>query len=59
MSSNIERAANTAAAISTPSWLVSLAANALPIVQLCAGLVAIVAGVFAIVVHWRKLKSKT
>ncbi len=53
-----ERAADTAAAISVPAWVVSLAAEALPIVQLIAGIIAIIAGGFAIAVHWRKLRDK-
>jgi hypothetical protein len=52
------RTADTAAALSIPAWVVSLAAEALPIVQVMSGIIAIVAGVFAIVVHWRKLREK-
>lgn len=58
MNNGITRAADGAAAVSIPAWLVSLAADAVPIVQVMAGLVAIVAGVFAIVVHLRNLRSK-
>ena len=55
---SIEKAADTAAAVSFPAWVVSLAAEALPIVQLIAGIIAIVAGAFAIAVHIRKLREK-
>jgi hypothetical protein len=55
---NNSRIADAAAAVSIPSWLISLAAEALPVVQVCAGLFAIVASVFAIVVHWKKLRGK-
>lgn len=58
MSTGISKAADTAAAVSIPAWVVSLAAEALPIVQLIAGITAIVAGVFAIVVHWKRLRAK-
>jgi hypothetical protein len=57
MSLPISRAADTAAAVSIPAWVVSLAAEALPIVQLVAGVLAIVASVFAIVVHRKKLRE--
>lgn len=43
-----------AAAISLPSWIVSLAADTLPLVQWIAGFVAIVVGVLAIWRHFRK-----
>lgn len=56
--SNPLRAADTAAALSIPAWVVSLAAEALPIVQFMSGIIAIVAGVFAIIVHVRKLREK-
>lgn len=52
-----ERAADTAAALSVPAWVVSLAAEALPIVQLIAGVLAIAASVFAIIVHVKKLRG--
>lgn len=52
---SVERAADTAAALSVPAWIVSLAAQALPVVQVIAGVLAIVASVFAIIVHVRKL----
>lgn len=42
-----------------PAWLISLAAETLPLIQWAAGFVAIVAGLFAIIVHWRKLRSRT
>jgi hypothetical protein len=58
MSPTVLRAADTAAAVSIPAWVVSLAAEALPIVQLIAGVLAIVASIFAIVVHRRKLREK-
>jgi hypothetical protein len=58
MSANVQRAADTAAAFSIPAWVVSLAADALPLIQVVAGLLAIVASVFAIFVHRRKLKEK-
>jgi Mn2+/Fe2+ NRAMP family transporter len=55
---NTQRAADAAATISIPSWLISIAADALPLVQVVAGLLAIVASVFAIFVHRRKLREK-
>lgn len=58
MSTSVQKAADTAAAVSVPAWLVSLAAEALPVVQLIAGVIAIVAGGFAIAVHWKKLKER-
>ncbi len=58
MNAPVEKAADAAAAVSIPAWVVSLAADALPIVQVLAGLVAIIAGVFAIAVHLRKLRAR-
>jgi hypothetical protein len=55
---SVSRAADTAAAVYIPAWVVSLAAEALPIVQLMAGVLAIVASVFAIVVHVKKLRGE-
>jgi len=57
MSNDVVRAADTAAAISLPVWLVSFLADAWPIVQFTGGILAIVASVFAIVVHIRKLRE--
>ncbi len=56
MSQNVQRAADAAAAVSIPAWLVSLAAQTLPLIQWLAGAVAIVAGIFAIAVHVRRLR---
>lgn len=53
---SLQRTADAAAAISVPAWLASWAVNALPIVQVVAGLVAIIAGLFAIAVHVQKLR---
>lgn len=50
-----ERAADAAALTSIPAWLVSVAVDALPVIQALAGLVAIIAGLFAIAVHLRRL----
>jgi hypothetical protein len=55
---NTQRAADAAATISIPSWLISIAADALPLVQVVAGLLAIAASVFAIFVHLKKLREK-
>jgi hypothetical protein len=55
---NIHRAADAAATISIPSWVISVAADALPLVQLAAGLLAIAASCFAIIVHLKKLREK-
>lgn len=52
-----QRVADAAAAVSFPAWLISLAADTLPLIQWLAGAVAITAGVFAIVVHRRQLKK--
>jgi intracellular septation protein A len=50
--------ATTAASVSLPSWIVSVAANSLPVVQWVAGVVAIVAGVLTIMIHVRKLSRR-
>lgn len=50
-----QRMADAAAATSTMGWLASVAADTLPIIQAVAGLVAIVAGGFAIAYHWKRL----
>jgi hypothetical protein len=55
---SIERAADTAAAVSLPAWLVSWAVATLPIIQWLAGFIAIVAGGFAIYVHIKKIREK-
>jgi hypothetical protein len=55
---NTQRAADAAATISIPSWLISIAADALPLIQVVAGLLAIAASVFAIFVHRKKLREK-
>jgi hypothetical protein len=47
--------ADAAAATSTMGWLASVAADTLPIIQAVAGLVAIVAGGFAIAYHWKRM----
>jgi len=49
------RAADAAAATSTLGWLASWATDALPIIQAAAGIVAIVAGLFAIAYHWKRI----
>jgi hypothetical protein len=49
------RAADAAAATSTLGWLASWATDALPIIQAMAGIVAIVAGLFAIAYHWKRI----
>jgi len=49
------RAADAAAATSTLGWLASWATDALPIIQALAGIVAIVAGLFAIAYHWKRI----
>lgn len=56
MNPNVQRAADAAAAVSIPAWLVSLAAQTLPLIQWLAGFMAIVAAAFAIAVHVRKLR---
>lgn len=50
--------ATGAAAVSVVGAVTSFAANALPIVQLIAGVVAIAAGVFAIAVSVKRLRGK-
>jgi hypothetical protein len=55
---NTERAADAAAAFSLPAWLISIAADALPLIQVVAGVLAIIASCFAIIVHRRKLREK-
>ena len=51
------RLADAAAATSSIGWLASVATDTLPIFQLLAALVAIVAGCFAIAYHYRRLKK--
>jgi hypothetical protein len=51
------RLADAAAATSSIGWLASVATDTLPIFQLLAALVAIVAGCFAIAYHWRRLQK--
>jgi hypothetical protein len=55
---NTQRAADAAATFSIPAWLVSMAADALPFIQITAGVLAIIASCFAITVHLRKLREK-
>lgn len=52
-----QRAADAAAVVSGGSAITAWVATALPIVQLLAACVAIVAGGFAIAVHVRKLRK--
>jgi len=49
------RLADAAAATSSLGWMASVAADTLPIFQLLAAVVAIVAGGFAIAYHWSRL----
>ena len=51
------RVADAAAATSSLSWLASVATDTLPIFQLLAAIVAIVAGCFAIAYHYRRLQK--
>lgn len=53
-----QRVADGAAAVSIPTWVVSVAANSLPVIQWLAGFVAIVAGVVTIAVHIRRWRAK-
>jgi hypothetical protein len=57
MTPQVEKAAGVAAGVSIPAMLTGWAANALPVLQMIATVVAIVAGLFAIAVHWRKLRA--
>lgn len=50
------RLADAGAATSIVAWLSSIAVQALPIIQLIAGVVAIVAGVLAARYHWKKAR---
>lgn len=50
------RAADIAAAASGIGWLTTWATNALPIIQVVGGLIGILAGLFAIAVHYQRLK---
>lgn len=50
-----QRVADAAAATSGIGWLASWATDALPIIQAVSGIVAIVAGCFAIAYHYRRL----
>lgn len=49
------RVADAAAATSAFGWVASWATDALPIIQALSGIVAIVAGLFAIAYHWKRL----
>jgi hypothetical protein len=49
--------ADAAAATSSLGWMASVAADTLPIFQLLAALVAIVAGGFAIAYHWKRMSQ--
>lgn len=51
------RAADAAAATSAFGWVASWATDALPIIQALAGIVAIVAGCFAIAYHYKRLRA--
>jgi hypothetical protein len=51
------RVADAAAATSSLGWLASVATDTLPIFQLLAAVVAIVAGCFAIAYHYRRLQK--
>ena len=51
------RLADAAAATSSLGWMASVAADTLPIFQLLAALVAIVAGGFAITYHWKRMSQ--
>lgn len=51
------RVADAAAATSAFGWIASWATDALPIIQALAGIVAIVAGLFAIAFHYKRLRA--
>jgi hypothetical protein len=51
------RVADVATGISTAGAVTAWAADALPIVQFCAGVIAIIAGLFAIRYHYKKTKA--
>lgn len=55
---NTHRAADAAATFSVPAWLVSWAVDVQPVIQVTAGVLAIVASCFAIIVHLKKLREK-
>lgn len=50
-----QRVADAAAATSAFGWVASWATDALPIIQAFSGIVAIVAGLFAIAYHYKRL----
>lgn len=50
-----QRVADAAAATSAFGWVASWATDALPIIQAVSGIVAIVAGCFAIAYHYRRI----
>jgi len=56
MTSTQNAAAHVAAGVSVPAWLVSMAANTLPVVQWIAGMVAICSGVLAIACYVKRLR---
>ena len=51
------KAADTAAVVSSLGAFTSWVVDALPLVQFVAGVIAIVAGVFAAVYHYKKIKQ--
>lgn len=54
-----QRAAEIAAGVTVPTWIATMAANALPVVQCLAGLAAFVASCLAALVYLRRLRTKT
>jgi hypothetical protein len=53
-----QRAVEVAAGITVPAWIVTMAANALPIIQTVAGILAGIASFLAICVYLRTLRRK-
>lgn len=58
MSPSPQKLAEVAPAITVPAWLVSLAADVGPIVNLVVGLLTAITLVLAIALKWREWKRK-
>lgn len=51
------RVADAAALVSGAGAVTSWVVNAMPIVQFIAGIIAIIAGIFAAIYHYKKIKE--
>ena len=58
MSTSVQKAADTAAAISIPAWIAIKWAAVAPFLQAILLMLAIISTSMAIIVHWKKLREK-